>query len=473
MRRSLPFPVSRLAVAGLLILALTGCDSDPEEESALDARLRDALVAAADGQGLGYFTMPRDLAAIPQDPRNPLTPEKVELGRFLFHETALAVNPEREEGRGTYSCASCHHAAAGFQAAVPQGLADGGVGFGRYGERRRLHPDYAPGEADKQPIRTPSALNGAWQEATLWNGQFGATGVNAGTEAQWDPATPIGANALGYEGLETQAIAGLAVHRMADGAAAVATAYPAYRALFEVAFPDRTGGERVSRETAGLAIAAYERTLLASEAPFQRWLRGERAAMSAAQKRGALVFFGRAACATCHTGPALSSMSFHALGMGELEGPGVFSDFNPKDPVHLGRAGFTERDEDRYTFKTPQLYNLADHVFFGHGVTFSSVREVVEYKNAAVAESEIVPADRLSPHFRPLGLSEDEMDDLTAFLERGLYDPSLDRYLPARLPSGQCFPNNDAESRRDLGCEASGGRPAQVAARGLVTGVGR
>ena len=459
----------------LLVLAATGCDSDDGDVSTLDEDLTAALVAASGGQGLDYFLMPAsdDLAAIPQDPRNPLTPEKVALGQALFHETALAVNAVQEEGMGTYSCASCHHAAAGFQAAVPQGLGEGGIGFGRYGERRRLDPGYTPEQSDRQPIRTPSALNGAWQEATLWNGQFGATGVNAGTEAQWDPETPIGTNALGFEGLETQAIAGLKVHRMQDGAAAVAETIPEYRALFDAAFPELPPAERATQETAGLAIGAYERTLLANEAPFQRWLRGEREAMSASQKRGATVFFGKAQCATCHTGPALTSMTFHALGMGELLGPGVFSEFNPEDPVHLGRGGFTERDEDHYTFKTPQLYNLADHVFFGHGVTFNSVREVVEYKNAAVSESEIVPSSRLSEHFRPLGLTEDEMDDLSVFLERGLYDPNLARYVPARIPSGQCFPNNDAESRRDLGCEGDQARPEPIVARGLATGLGR
>jgi cytochrome c peroxidase len=460
----------RALLFGCLVLLFAGCDSDPAPTSSLDAELHDALAAAADGQGPDVFRMPSSLENIPQDPRNPLTPEKVELGRLLFHETALAVNPVKEEGRGTYACASCHHPAAGFEVAVPQGIAEGGVGFGRYGERRRLDPRYAPDEADMLPVRVPPTLNVAWQEAMLWNGQFGATGVNAGTEAHWDPETPVGTNALGYEGLETQAIAGLAVHRMADGPAAVAEAYPEYRALFDAAFPDRPDGERVSMETAGLAIAAYERTILATEAPFQRWLRGETDAMSRAQKRGAVVFFGKAECAACHAGPALSSMTFHALGMGELGGPGVFSAFNPEDPVHLGRGGFTGRDEDRYRFKTPQLYNLADHVFFGHGATFNSVREVVEYKNRAEPENEIVPADRLSPAFRPLGLSEDEIDDLVMFLSRGLYDPDLARYVPARVPSGQCFPTNDPESRRDLGCEGEQARPHRIAPRALVEG---
>ena len=472
MLRLRPAPLCALAAA----LALAACDGGATVEGDLDAQLRGALAEAG---GAEAYRLPDadDLGAIPQDPRNPLTPEKVPLGRLLFHETALAVNARRPEGVGTYSCASCHHAAAGFQAGVPQGVGEGGAGFGRFGERRRRDPAYAAADLDTQPVRTPSALNGAFQDVTLWNGQFGATGTNAGTERRWAAGTPLATNALGYEGLETQAIAGLAVHRMQDGAAAVYAAYPAYRALFDAAFPGRPADARATQETAGLAIAAYERTLLADRAPFQRWLRGEGGALSSAQKRGAVVFFGRANCTACHGGPSLAgrpgATSFHALGMGELLGPGVFSDFNPTDPVHLGRAGFTDRDADRYRFKTPQLYNLADHGFFGHGATFNSVREVVEYKNAAAPQSALVPAGRLAPEFVPLRLSPDEVDDLVAFLEGALYDPDLARYAPDALPSGKCFPNDDAETRADLGCAGGPARPLHALGRGRQTGAVR
>ena len=463
-------PRSPLAALAALVLALAGCDATPDPDPLDDAL--DRALAAHGGPDAFRLPDPDDLAAIPQDPRNPLTPEKVALGRLLFHETALGVDAVRPEGLGTYSCASCHHAAAGFQAGVPQGIGEGGLGFGRFGERRRRDPAYGRAELDTQPVRTPTALNGAFQDVTLWNGQFGASGTNAGTEGRWAEGTPIATNRLGFQGLETQAIAGLAVHRLAGGAAAVYAESPAYRALFDAAFPDRPPTERATAETAGLAIAAYERTLVATGAPFQRWLRGERSAMTSAQKRGAAVFFG-AGCATCHGGPALSTgpggaTEFHALGMGELLGPGVFSDFNPTDPVHLGRAGFTDRDQDRYRFKTPTLYNLGDHGFFGHGATFNSVREVVEYKNAAVPQSADVPADRLSPAFRPLGLTPDEVDDLVTFLARGLYDRDLARYAPDALPSGRCFPNNDAQTRADLGCGPAA-RPRAPVGRGLLT----
>jgi cytochrome c peroxidase len=269
-------------------------------------------------------------------------------------------------------------------------------------------------------------------------------------------------NRLGYEGLESQAIAALNVHRMGGGADTVAATYPTYRRLFEQAFPDWPDNERVTDETAGLAIAAFERTLVANEAPFQQWLRGEVDALTAAEKRGAITFFGEGGCATCHAGPALGSATFHALGMGDLGGLDFIGTPDPTDPVHFGRGGFTGQHEDLYRFKTPQLYNLADHSAFGHGATFATVREVVAYKNDAVPQNPHVPADRLSPSFRPLKLSPAALDDLTAFLEHGLYDPTLARYTPRALPSGHCFPNNDAQSRRDLRCTtASDSSPEQ------------
>lgn len=182
--------------------------------------------------------------------------------------------------------------------------------------------------------------------------------------------------------------------------------------------------------------------------------------MSAQEKRGAIVFFGKAGCVSCHTGPALSSTEFHALGMSDLDecwDPGrvnlaPFGGDVP-DAVRRGRGGFTGNPEDDWAFKVPQLYNLLDSPFYGHGGTFGSIAEVVDYLNVAVPQNPAVPPDRLAEPFVPLGLTPEESDDLVTFLEEGLYDPYLDRYVPRRLPSGNCFPNADPQSRIDLGCD--------------------
>jgi cytochrome c peroxidase len=457
-----------LSVLALFVGSLVGCQVSDTVfikagggGSALDDELEAALVSASGGQGLDYFKLPssNDYASIPQDPNNPITKAKVDLGRLLFHETGLLVSPMRPEGVQTASCASCHHAAAGFQAGRIQGVGEGGSGFGVHGEARFNDPNYQIAQLDVQPIRSPTAMNAAYQEVMLWNGQFGGAGINLGTEASWTPGTPKETNLLGYTGVETQAIAGLKVHRLAPIENSLVATNATYQAMFAAAFPTGqpngsvlpVGGAVGLREQTGLAIAAFERTMMANAAPFQRWLRGSKNAMTDQEKRGAVLFFGKANCSSCHTGPALNSMTFYAIGAPDLDGPGVYGDVVGK-AENKGRGGFTGRAEDMFKFKTPQLYNLKDSPFYGHGGTFNTVREVVEYKNSGIPSNPDVPASQLAPQFQPLNLTAAEVDDLVAFVENGLYDPQLSRYLPTSLPSGNCFPNNDPGTRADLGC---------------------
>ncbi len=435
------------------LLFIIACNSDgninPSEHLDKDAELTFMLEDL--GGSLAHYTLPSLYSEIPQDPKNPLTRTKVELGKLLFHETALGIKPEFPETINTYSCASCHHAAAGFQANVPQGIGDGGLGFGLAGEGRIFNPLCSKELMDVQPIRTPSALNIAFQTNVLWNGQFGGTALNEGTEAQWKEDTPLAVNKLGFEGTETQAIAGLDVHRFGLSIDEEFISSTAYKELFDLAFFNIPEDERYTLVNAGLAIATYERTLLATESPFQRWLKGEKSAMTENQKSGAVIFF-KHGCGKCHDGPALNSMEFHALGMKDLVDNSVSINTAITDNVNLGRGGFTKVDADNYKFKVPQLYNLKDSPFLGHGSSFSSVEEVIRYKNNALAENERVPEDALSEDFIPLDLNELQIRLLTDFIENALYDPNLERYNPTSLPSGNCFPNNDVLSRVDLGC---------------------
>ncbi len=424
---------------------------DTVEPSALDIALEEALMHASNGIGADYYKLPTSLSDIPQDPNNPLTTAKVELGRMLYHETGLATKPKKEEGRFTYSCASCHHAAAGFQACVPQGISEGGLGFGLRGEARYPNPNYPIAQLDVQPLRSPSVLNIAYQPNVLWNGQFGATHGNVGTENSWDVNSPKEWNHLGYEGTETQAIAGIEVHRLDMTESLFLLS--GYRDLYVAAFGDVGDDTLMSNVYTGLAIAAYERTLLATEAPFQNYLNGNKAAMSAKEKEGAIIFFSKGECYNCHNGPALANMEYHALGMNKLDGNGVYLTNFINQTANLGRGGFTLNPEDEYKFKVPQLYNLINSKFYGHGATFHSVEEVIKYKNKAVAENSDVPMEQLAEGFHPLNLTAAEIDALTAFIEYGLYDRNLDRYVPNSIPSGFCFPNNDYRSGVELGCQ--------------------
>lgn len=441
----------KLLLPLVFVMMFSSCAKD-EHSEILDNELLVAIEDAANGQGAEFFVLPEsdDFANIPQDPKNPITAEKVALGKLLFHESALATNPIRPTSVGTYSCASCHFASGGFQACLTQGISEGGMGFGINGEARIMDPLYSEDQLDVQPIRTPSAMNMAYQPNILWNGQFGATHLNVGTETQWEYGTPKATNALGYEGTETQAIAGLTVHRM-DLNPNWADLYN-YRELFEAAFPGIPEDKLFTKEYAGLAIAAYERTLLSNQAPFQDWLKGKRNVMSDKEKRGAIVFFTDGNCASCHTGPALNTMSFYGLGMLDLYHQGAFKS-SKSSGENLGRGGFTKKAEDMYKFKVPQLYNLKDSPHYGHGASMKTIREVVQYKNQAIPENPNVLATALAAEFKPLNLTDKQVDDLVAFLTFGLRDPYLKRYEPTSVHSGHCIPVNDPASKADLGCE--------------------
>lgn len=436
----------------LALCLLSSCQKD-ETPNLLDEQLSTVLTEISNGIGDEAFILPNEnnLASIPQDPLNRLTTEKVSLGKMLFHETGIALVPMKEFAKGTFSCASCHFAGAGFQAGRFQGIGDGGIGFGINGEGRTKGSLYKGDDLDVQPIRSPTVMNGAYQKNMLWNGQFGATGLNAGTESAWTAGTPKENNFLGFEGLETQAIAGLTVHRMEMDSALIHGT--SYKQMFDAAFPNSSANERYTLQNVGLAIAAYERTVLSNQAPFQKWLQGEKDAMNETEKLGAILFFGEAGCADCHNSPALNSMEFHALGLKDLvDCPEETFKTTPDNPQNLGRGGFTGNTLENYKFKVPQLYNLKDSPFYGHGASIRSIREMVEYFNNGAAENPNVPSSQLAQEFIPLNLTNQEISQITAFLETALYDDNLKRYEPESLPTGNCFPNNDPLSRNDLGC---------------------
>jgi cytochrome c peroxidase len=443
----------------LAAITLASCNDARNEinGNSLDSELNAVLEKSSNGVGRAYYILPDsdDFNSIPQDPKNKLTADKVQLGKFLFHETGLGQKPKNRLGFQSYSCASCHHAKAGFQACVPQGFGEGGSGFGVQGEARNIAPSYSVKDVDFQPIRSPSVMNVAYQKLMLWNGQFGATDKNINTQASWTPGTPKTVNNRGFEGIESQAIAGKDVHRLLVDRIFVENVGN-YKELFMKAYGENVlDNPKELLDKGALAIASYERTVLSNQAPFQQYLRGNNSAMTPIQKEGAKLFFGKANCGSCHNGPSLATMEFYALGMNDLTNGSYGSNsvigVNQNGNHTKGRAEFTGKSSDMYKYKVPQLYNLKDSPFYGHGASFTSVREVVAYKNKGIKQNPKVANTQLSGDFKPLGLNETEMDAITDFLENALRDPNLERYVPKRLPSGLAFPNNDAQSKTDLG----------------------
>jgi cytochrome c peroxidase len=225
-----------------------------------------------------------------------------------------------------------------------------------------------------------------------------------------------------------------------------------YTPLFDNAFHDVPVSQRYTLQTASHAIAAYFRTIFTNQAPFQQWLRGDQNAMTINQKKGAALFFGKAGCVNCHNSPSLNGQKFAALGVKDLDQNGYLV-YKTNDGRNKGRGGFTLKDSDLYKFKVPELYNLRDAGFYFHGASKTSLREVVQYFNLAIPENPRVETYRIAGQFKPLQLSDTEVDELTEFLANGLYDPNLERYKPNSVYSGNCFPNNDTQSQKDLGCK--------------------
>ena len=439
------------SILGLIVL-LNACTKDRMPTLVeLDNQLENSIQGKSPNGTLDFYVLPNenDLHLIPQDPKNPLTPQKVELGKLMFHDTGLGQDPMKEAGRGTYSCASCHVSEAGFRPGNFQGIADGGVNFGIGGEDRVKNTLYSDDELDVQSARPLSMVNVAYVSNTFWNGQFGGGNVNEGTEDVWDLRDDTELNHLGFEGIETQNMDGLIAHRITINKELL-DEY-GYTFLFDQVFADVPVEERYTITTASLAFSAYIRTILANRAPFQDWLKGDREALGYEEKKGAILFFEKAQCIQCHYNQNLGSSEFHALGVTDMDQIPSYNT-SPDDRRNLGRGGFTLQPEDNYRFKVPGIYNLQGANFYFHGASKTSIRDLVEYKNAAQSENSRVPQDLISSKFKPIGLTEEEKNHLIAFLENGLQDPDLKRYVPTSVLSGNCFPNADEASQLDLGC---------------------
>ncbi len=441
-----------LALALLMVQCTKEETSVSEPQGNLDKLLTDVIISASPNGRFSHFVLASeyDLQHLPnQDPHNPITRAKVNLGQMIFFDPAFAQDAKDSACYETYSCATCHIPEAGFLPGRTQGIADGAHGFGFLGNRRNPLPQYLEEDLDAQGVRPLTVMNVAYMTNTLWSGVFGAHDVNAGTEEHWEgPLAEV--NHLGFVGLESQNIEGVALHRMSVNEH-VLDDYD-YRQMFDAAFPEFEASERYSLETMSFALGAYLRSILTTRAPFQDWLKGDRSALTDDQKKGAMLFFDKARCYKCHNSPALSGMTFHALGTKDLYEQGGLNT-SREDERNLGRGTFTGETEDFHRFKVPQLYNLKDYATFFHGSSKTSLDQVLDFKIKALSENSQVPQENISPLFQPIDLTQTEKTQLIDFLENALYDPDILRYAPVEVKSGHCFPNNDITSKGDLDCQ--------------------
>lgn len=309
------------------------------------------------------------LPAVPVPADNAQSAAKVALGHELAFDTRLSKND-------ALSCAICHLPAAGGAGPSPRAFGQGGE-LGRW---------------------APSWDNSGYYTSLFWDGR--AASLEEQTGALPGHMGPI--TAPGEMGGDINQV----VKKLND--------IPGYRKQFNAAFGTDATPENVAR-----AIAAFERTLNATHSPFQRYVSGDRKALSPAAKRGFALFKTKAMCVTCHTPPLLTDNAFHNIGVPQA---GPLQD-------DAGRAGVTKDAADKGRFKTPSLYNSASFAFYMHDGAFSTLKEVMDHYNRG-GDPKAANQDSL---IMPLKLSDKEEEDLIAFL-KSLTDESLNRIERPALP---------------------------------------
>jgi cytochrome c peroxidase len=187
-----------------------------------------------------------------------------------------------------------------------------------------------------------------------------------------------------------------------------------YREQFQSVF-----GTDVTAENVARAIAAFERTVLSGNAPYDRFEAGDEKALSPAAKRGRDVFFNKAQSSSCHAGANFTDGAFHNIGVG-IE--------NEEQP-DLGRHTVTELEGDRSAFKTPTLREIARTAPYMHDGRFKTLEEVVEYYNKGGA-----PNPQLDEAIFALHLDKQQMADLVTFLKEGLSSPDYPEIESPELP---------------------------------------
>ena len=314
----------------MLTIVLMSCDKSNEQAELFDLEIP-----------LGLDTLKM---FIPDD--NPLTIEKIKLGRKLFFDERLSVD-------GTVSCATCHNPLLGF--------ADGrsvAVGI----------------EGLEGPRSTPAIINRLFSQGQFWDGRA--------------------------QSLEDQVLGPIEnpieMNNPLENVVKTLNADETIRNDFQKIF-----GTDVTVEGLQKAIASFERILLSGESSFDKYMAGNKNALSESARNGFLLFKSeKVNCITCHQGTNFTDELFHNSGVGmDLENP------------DLGRFVETKNDSDYGRFKTPTLRDIARTSPYMHNGNLRSLREVVDFYDQGGIKN-----DNLSIHIKPLNLTEEEKEKLVEFM---------------------------------------------------------
>ena len=388
------------------------------------------------------------------------------LGRLLWFDTITGLN-------GDNSCAGCHSPTNGFGDTQP--IAIGIENNGVVGPNRR---------GPRNMRRAPMVINTAFFPALMWNSRFSSlSGDPFNNRAGYLFPAPEGMTLSDHPHLlvaqafipptERTEVAGFDFDGDNDAirteVARRLDAVPGYRRLFGEIFPGVRSGGSIEFTMFARAIAEFEFSLTFANAPIDLFARGDEGALTSSEKRGGLLFFGKAACAGCHSVSGTSNEMFtdfrtHAIGVPQLVPQVTNNQFDgAASNEDFGRQEITGNVVDRYAFRTPSLRNVAVEVAYMHDGAFTSLREAIRHhldvpasllsydpsaqglpRDLAGPIGPVTPLfDALDPLVsRRIELTAVELDDLVAFVARGLLDPRaeparLRTLVPKTLPSGR------------------------------------
>lgn len=298
----------------------------------------------------------------PFPPDNPYSEAKVALGQALFFDKRLSHG-------GSLACAGCHDPATGWTDHRPLSPGDAG----QLGERNAM-----------------TILNTAYATSLFWDGRA----ATLEEQARGPIANPF------------------EMHQPLDHAAAAIAAAPEYPPLFAAAF----GDARIDIQRIAQALATFERTIVSRESAFDRFLKGERHALSDDALWGLHLFRTKARCINCHNGPLFSDNRFHSNGL----------HYYGRELEDLGRYTVTGRAADIGRFRTPSLRDVMHTGNYMHNGAFPLTENqgVIAMYDAGMVQTPPVGLakydpdyPRTSPEIRPLGLSAAEKKALFAFLQ--------------------------------------------------------
>jgi cytochrome c peroxidase len=309
------------------------------------------------------LTMPAGLADMKIPADNPLSAEKIELGKQLYFDKRLS----RDD---TISCASCHAPDKGWS----------------NGER------FATGVRGQKGGRSaPSVMNTGYYSLQFWDGRA--------NELEGQALGPI-QNPIEMDMTLDEVVAKL--NKIAG-----------YRSQFRSVFNTDVTSDGIAK-----AIASFERTVLSGAAPYDRYVAGDKKALSEGAARGMQVFFNKGHCSACHQGPNFSDGGFHNIGIG-------MDDAKPDE----GRYAISKLLGDRGAFKTPSLRDIARTAPYMHDGRLKTLEEVVDhYAKGGTAN------DQLDEEIYEIKLTAQDKADLVTFMKEGLASDKYPDIKPPKLP---------------------------------------